>query len=86
MTEDERLPIDKGTGDTSQRTILSSWQVIWKGSTKLGIGYARTANRERVFVVGRYKGAGNVIGHYEENVLKADYLFKTFQDNCDGIF
>ncbi|XP_028406918.1 A disintegrin and metalloproteinase with thrombospondin motifs 16-like [Dendronephthya gigantea] len=59
-------------------------QVIWRTSTKLGIGYARTSDKERVFVVGRYLDHGNVRGQYGQNVPKADYLFETFQDNCDG--
>ncbi|CAB3985204.1 cysteine-rich secretory -2 [Paramuricea clavata] len=59
-------------------------QVVWKASVQLGIGYARTADRKTVYVVGRYLAHGNVAGQYAENVLKANYLFKTFQDNCAG--
>ena len=61
-------------------------QVIWKTSTKLGIGYARTSDRTGVYVVGRYLSAGNYNGQYTENVPKADYLLETFQDNCDGMY
>jgi hypothetical protein len=59
--------------------------VIWKASTKLGIGYARTSEKTMVYVVGRYKDPGNVGNQYEENVPKAQYLFNTFQDNCNGM-
>ena len=59
-------------------------QVIWRTSTKLGIGYARTADRTGVYVVGRYYDHGNVGGQYGNNVPKASYLFNTFQDNCNG--
>jgi hypothetical protein len=58
--------------------------VVWKTSVQLGIGYARTADREAVYVVGRYLAPGNVRGQYADNVLKASYLSKTFQDNCAG--
>ena len=69
----------------SLNTIFFTLQVIWKTSTKLGIGYARTADRTGVYVVARYYDHGNVRGQYEENVPKADYLFNTFQDNCNGM-
>ncbi|XP_046839088.1 A disintegrin and metalloproteinase with thrombospondin motifs 3-like [Xenia sp. Carnegie-2017] len=59
-------------------------QVIWKTSTKLGIGYARNADRTRVYVVGRYLDHGNVLGRYAENVPFANYLLRSFQNNCKG--
>lgn len=45
-------------------------QVVWKASTKLGIGFARGRN-DCLFVVGRYKPAGNFgfPDDYAENVL-----------------
>ncbi|CAH8430965.1 unnamed protein product [Schistosoma turkestanicum] len=45
-------------------------QVIWKSSNKAGFGYASTKDGMKVYAVGRYKPAGNLIGHYAENVLK----------------
>ena len=58
--------------------------MVWKTSTKLGIGYARTSDRTRVFVVARYKEHGNVGGRYLINVPKPSYILNTFQDNCLG--
>lgn len=51
---------------------------------RLGIGYARSSDRTKVYVVGRYSPAGNFIGQYDVNVPKAPYLLETFQDNCNG--
>lgn len=55
-------------------------QVVWKGSTQLGIGYARGSysfNGKRfdncLFVVGRYKEAGNMQGNFQSNVLKGSF-------------
>ena len=42
-------------------------QVIWKGSTECGFGFARQGNRG--FVVGSYRPAGNMMGDYASNVL-----------------
>ncbi|CAF0904065.1 unnamed protein product [Adineta steineri] len=44
-------------------------QVIWKGSTKLGIGKGVTRNNSTMYVVGNYFPAGNYIGAFEKNVL-----------------
>ncbi|KAM7416857.1 hypothetical protein PAMA_018773 [Pampus argenteus] len=44
-------------------------QVVWKESTKLGLGMATDGNK--VFVVGQYRPRGNMNmeGYFEENVL-----------------
>ncbi|XP_030271976.1 Golgi-associated plant pathogenesis-related protein 1-like isoform X2 [Sparus aurata] len=44
-------------------------QVVWKDSTKLGVGMA--TNGKKVFVVGQYRPAGNmaVKEYFEKNVL-----------------
>ena len=50
-------------------------QVVWKDSIKLGIGKA-TGKIDKLFctwVVGRYSPAGNVMGKFQENVLKPQY-------------
>lgn len=60
-------------------------QVVWKKSTKLGIGYARTSDKEKVYVVGRYFEHGNVRGTYLTNVLKPNDISDKYQDNCLGI-
>lgn len=61
---------------------------MWEGSTLLGIGYARNADRTKVYVVARYKPAGNVQASfrnfYQENVKVPAYILDTFQNNCDG--
>ena len=47
-------------------------QVVWKGTTKLGIGRA-TGKIDEWFctwAVGRYSPAGNVLGQYQQNVVK----------------
>lgn len=49
---------------------------------RLGVGYARTADRTKVYVVARYKTHGNVPEQYSAQVTKPAYLFRTFQNNC----
>ena len=50
-------------------------QVVWKGSTTLGIGRAEvTEGRMKcAYIVGRYKPAGNMMGDFPENVLKGNF-------------
>ena len=50
-------------------------QVIWKGSTKLGIGRVeKHINGMRcAFIVGRYQSAGNWFGDFAENVPKGNF-------------
>ncbi|CAH8434314.1 unnamed protein product [Heterobilharzia americana] len=45
-------------------------QVVWKSSKKAGFGAAKSKDGMKIYVVGRYRPAGNVIGHYIENVPK----------------
>ena len=46
-------------------------QVVWKGSTQLGIGVARCEMQgwNGWLVVGRYKNHGNMRGDFEANVM-----------------
>jgi hypothetical protein len=44
-------------------------QVIWLGSTQVGIGIAYNSANTTVTVVGNYYPAGNVIGSFPANVL-----------------
>ncbi|XP_028406916.1 uncharacterized protein LOC114529346 isoform X2 [Dendronephthya gigantea] len=62
-------------------------QVVWKDSLQLGIGYARSADRTKVYVVARYTPPGNFIddGQHTENVKVPGYILDTFQNNCDGV-
>ena len=58
-------------------------QVVWKGSEELGIGKAKKAD-EKMFVVGRYRPAGNSLRAFQENVFpskvrtEADITFLAF--------
>uniref|UniRef100_A0A803J2F5 SCP domain-containing protein n=1 Tax=Xenopus tropicalis TaxID=8364 RepID=A0A803J2F5_XENTR len=44
-------------------------QVVWKDSKELGVGVA-TDGKGTFYVVGRYSPPGNVIGQFQENVLR----------------
>ena len=50
-------------------------QVVWKGSTKLGIGRAESEQNgmKCAYIVGRYKPAGNMMGDFPENVVKGSF-------------
>ncbi|KAL9975337.1 hypothetical protein ACROYT_G012490 [Oculina patagonica] len=56
-------------------------QVVWKGSTQLGIGFARGSysfdGKKRfdncLFVVGRYKEPGNMMNAFKQNVFKGSF-------------
>ncbi|KAJ8973072.1 hypothetical protein NQ317_002287 [Molorchus minor] len=41
-------------------------QVVWKDSHELGVAYAKSAGK--IVVVANYSPAGNIIGHFAENV------------------
>ena len=45
-------------------------QLVWKGSTTLGIGYAFTPDRQTVYVVAQYTPQGNIIGQEADNILR----------------
>ncbi|CAH8434740.1 unnamed protein product [Schistosoma bovis] len=45
-------------------------QVIWKSTNKAGFGSAFSKDGKKVYIVGRYKPAGNIIGYYADNVPK----------------
>ena len=47
-------------------------QVVWRKSTKfgIGIGKGKVDNMFCTWIVGRYSPAGNVQGHYRENVMR----------------
>ena len=50
-------------------------QVVWKGSTQLGIGRAEIQQQgmKCAYIVGRYKPAGNMMGDFPANVLKGSF-------------
>lgn len=43
-------------------------QVVWKGSTELGVGLAKN-NKNQIFVVANYDPPGNFQGRFKENVI-----------------
>jgi len=45
-------------------------QLVWKGTTKLGVGIAGNKSKNCRFVVFQYQPQGNVQGIYTENVFK----------------
>ena len=42
-------------------------QMVWKGSKEMGIGKAKTSGNKCI-VVASYRPAGNIVGHFMENV------------------
>ena len=46
-------------------------QVVWKGSKKLGVGFALTGDGRSLYVVAQYSPSGNYIGQFGQNVLQA---------------
>ncbi|CAF3299972.1 unnamed protein product [Rotaria socialis] len=44
-------------------------QVVWAGSTQLGIGIAFTSNNLAAYVVANYFPPGNYLGQFPANVL-----------------
>lgn len=60
-------------------------QVVWKGSKELGIGRAKSVDG-KVFVVGRYRPAGNNMRAFKENVFpsKVGKMDNTDNDSSDS--
>jgi len=46
-------------------------QVVWKGSEKLGVGFAITSDGNSIYVVAQYSPQGNYMGQFGQNVLPA---------------
>ena len=46
-------------------------QVVWKGSQKLGVGFALTGDGKTLYVVAQYSPPGNYMGQFGSNVLRA---------------
>lgn len=44
-------------------------QIIWKDSKELGIAYVKNSMGQ-TFVVANYNPKGNILGQFQENVLK----------------
>jgi hypothetical protein len=46
-------------------------QVVWKGSQKVGVGFAITGDGKTLYVVAQYSPPGNYQGQFGQNVLPA---------------
>jgi hypothetical protein len=53
---------------TGAETCGHFTQMVWKGSRELGVGRAVSDNGRRTYVVCNYFPAGNLVGHFEDNV------------------
>ncbi|XP_068724150.1 uncharacterized protein [Montipora capricornis] len=58
-------------------------QVVWKESVKLGIGRGKSTQNgmQCIYAVGRYEVAGNMVGEFQDNVLKGNFD----QQYCNNI-
>ncbi|XP_065641732.1 uncharacterized protein LOC100206500 isoform X2 [Hydra vulgaris] len=62
-------------------------QVVWKGSTELGMGKA-TSKKDGMFctyIVGRYKPAGNMLTQFTKNVFEGSFDKKKTCDSLDNL-
>ena len=50
-------------------------QVVWKDSIKLGIGQGKATQNgmQCIYVVGRYDIAGNMMGEFQDQVLRGNF-------------
>ena len=50
-------------------------QVVWKDSVKLGIGQGKATQNgmQCIYVVGRYDIAGNMMGEFQDKVLRGNF-------------
>lgn len=46
-------------------------QVVWKGSTKVGFGYALTSDGRSLYIAAQYTPPGNYMGQFSQNVSPA---------------
>jgi hypothetical protein len=46
-----------------------SFQMVWKESKELGMGWAKSSDGRSVYIVARYRPAGNMMGAFEQNVF-----------------
>ena len=49
------------------------WQVVWKGTTKLGCAIQKRGRE--TYIVSRYSPPGNVIGAFAENVGRKVHVY-----------
>ncbi|XP_017772831.1 PREDICTED: uncharacterized protein LOC108559950 isoform X2 [Nicrophorus vespilloides] len=55
-----------------QSGALHFTQIVWKGTSELGIGYARN-NRGEMYVVANYSPRGNFVGQFLDNVQRPHF-------------
>ena len=62
---------DFNTNDMNSQTLHFT-QVVWKKTTKLGMGYAKGTKDGMTcyYAVGRYREAGNMMGDFKTSVPK----------------
>jgi len=53
-----------------QRGVGHFTQMVWKSSTKLGVGIAFNERSKKTYIVARYSPAGNFLGRFSENVMR----------------
>lgn len=59
--------------------------MVWKGSKEMGMGKA--IGHERTVIVSSYRPAGNVLGHFVENVLEPNDKVLAFTHfKCNKIY
>lgn len=58
---------DLGMTPNIVRNLGHFSQMVWRSSTEIGVGKAKT-RCGKIFVVANYKPAGNVIGEFQNNV------------------
>ena len=65
------------------RQTRSFTQVVWKKSSKLGVGHAVTRKDKTIctYVVAIYKPNGNVIGRFDENVFQGSFKKENYCEN-----
>lgn len=63
-------------GSEPDLDLIDDWghmtQLLWKGSTEVGVGLAVGNGGKTVYVVGNYNPSGNIDDCYAENVLCVD--------------
>ena len=62
------------------KQALSFTQVVWKKSSKLGVGHAVTRKDKTIctYAVAIYKPNGNVIGRFDENVFQGSFKKESY--------
>jgi hypothetical protein len=54
----------------AKNVLYVNMQVVWKDSKEIGMARAKTPDGKNTYVVSRYRPAGNMLGNFEENVMR----------------